>query len=78
MSFFNFIQQQNGVRVLSDFFGEKSPFLVAHITRRSANQLSNGVFFRIFAHIEPDKRNPKFCRKHSGQLGLAHTGRSHK
>ena len=48
---FNFIKQNNRIRVSAHLFTELTALFVAHIARRRTDHTGNTVFFHIFRHI---------------------------
>ena len=73
MRFFNFIEQNDGVRVAPHGFREVAPFFVADVSRRRTDQTRNGVLFHEFTHINTDHgfiRIKEEFRKRLRQFGL--------
>src|ERR1700688_3143603 len=56
MSFFNFIQEDDGVGSAANTLGELAAFFVADIAWRGANQFGDGVLLHEFGHIEAHQR----------------------
>ena len=54
VSFFDFIEQHDGVGAAADRFGELAAFFVADVSRRSADEAAHGVLFHEFAHVDAD------------------------
>ena len=54
--FFNLIEQDDRVRLLSNRVGEHAPFVVADVAWRCANQSSHGVFFHVLGHVQTNQR----------------------
>ena len=57
VSLFDFIQEQNTVRVLADTIGEQAALIKSDISWGRANKSGNRVLFHIFAHIETNEFN---------------------
>src|SRR5437588_8680445 len=55
MGLLDFIQQDDGVRRPAHALGQLTAFFVAHIPRRCADELRNGVFFHKLRHVETDQ-----------------------
>ena len=49
-----FIQEYNGVRVLTNLFGQLAPFVVTHVAWRGTNQSAGTVLLHVLGHIDPD------------------------
>src|SRR5437773_1862974 len=56
MSLLDFIQQDDGVRRPADALGQLTAFFVAHIPRRRADELRDGVLFHELRHVETNQR----------------------
>ena len=54
MRFFNLIEQHDRIRLPANCFGKLAAFLVANVTRRSADQARHSVFLHVFAHVDAD------------------------
>ena len=52
MRLFNLVEQEYAVRRLADGICQQTSILIAHITRRRADELRNGMLLCVFAHIE--------------------------
>ena len=66
MRFFNFVQQNHGVRLLADSVCKLAAFFIADITRRGTDKALDGVLFLIFTHVKAKHRNAKKFRKLAG------------
>ena len=78
MSFLDLIQQQERMRMLSNFLRKNASLLITYIACRSADQLRHGMLLRIFAHIKTQKGNSKLFCKRLCKLCLPHSGGTHK
>ena len=76
MGLFNLVEQQDAVGCLADGVGEQAAVLVAHITRRRADELGDGMFLGIFTHVEAHELDAQFLSQHTGHLGLADARRT--
>ena len=54
--FLDFVEQNQRVRSPPHPLGELAAFLVAHITRRGADQARHGVLLHVFGHVHPHQR----------------------
>src|SRR5271169_4135762 len=74
MRLLDFIQQDDRVRRPADTLRQLPAFFVAHIPRRGADELRNGVFFHELRHIEAYQRllrTEQEFRETAGDFGLA-------
>ena len=55
MGFLDLVQKEDAVGVTADLLCQDAAFLVAHIPGRSSDQLCDGMFFRVLAHVKPQK-----------------------
>ena len=75
MRLFDFIEQQDAMRIFPNRFGQQSALIVADIARRRANQTRHGMLFHVFAHVEARETNAETRRKLLGDFGFAHARR---
>ena len=79
MGFLNLIQQDNGIRLATNLFGQLAAFLIAHISRSGTNHTRYGVFLHILAHIDTyqgiGRAKHIFCQLLC-QMRLTHTSRA--
>lgn len=54
MGFFDFVEQDDGIRAAADFFGELSTFFVTDVTWWSTDQTCDVVAFSVFGHVDAD------------------------
>ena len=54
--FFDFVEQDQRVRLPTHGFGEITTFFVTDIPRRGANQPSHRMFFHELRHVDPNHR----------------------
>src|SRR5664280_1353981 len=54
VSLFDLIEQDHAVWAATHGFGQLAAFLVANVPRRCSDQTADGMFFLVFAHIDPD------------------------
>ncbi len=52
MRFLNLVEQHHRIGLASDRFGQLSPFIIAHISRRRTDQPGSAEFLLILAHID--------------------------
>jgi len=52
----DFVEQDDGIRRPLDALGELAALLVAHVARRRADELGDGVLLHELRHIEADER----------------------
>ncbi len=78
VGFFNFIQQQNTVRVFADTVGEQAALVEADVSGGRANQTGHGMFFHVLAHVITHKFHIQLPGHLSGHFGLADTGGTRK
>src|SRR5208283_4221479 len=76
MRLFDFIEQQDRVRLLADGVGQKSTLVKSYVPRRSPDQPGDRVLFHVFAHVEPQKIDSQNPGKLLGHFGLSHSGRT--
>src|SRR6185295_10510714 len=55
MRFFDFIQQDDGIRIAFHTLRQLPTFLVPDVSRRRTNQLRYGVLFHELRHIEAEQ-----------------------
>src|SRR5450631_4433555 len=55
MSFFYFIEKNNGIWFSTYFFSQLTAFFISYISRRRSYKTRDGEFFHVFTHIDPDK-----------------------
>src|SRR5690606_19280128 len=76
---FNFIQEDDRVRLTPHLFGELSAFFISYIARRGTDKSRYGELLHVFAHVDPDEcifLIEQVRSKYLGKLGLTNTGRS--
>ena len=56
MCFFNFIEQNDRIRLSPYLFGQLSSFIITDISRRRTNHSCNRMLFHKFCHIQPNQR----------------------
>ena len=81
MGFFNLIQKQHRIGTTSHRFRELSALLVPHITRRCADETSNGIPLHELAHVQPNQcllLIEEKRRQRLGEFRLPDTGRAEK
>src|SRR5581483_8536740 len=71
---FNFVEQQNRVRVAVDRVGQQAALIEADVAGRGADQARDGVLLHVFAHVEAQELDAHDFRELFRQLGLAHAG----
>ena len=79
MSFFNLIQQDDGIRLAPHRIGELTALFIAYIARRRSHQTGDRMLFHILRHIKADNgilAAKQGLGKSPGQLCFAHTCRS--
>ena len=76
MGFFNFIEQQDRMRLLGDRFRQQATLVETNVARRRADQAADGVAFHVFRHVETDQLDAEDEGQLLGHLGLADTGRT--
>ena len=74
--FFDFIEQQHGVRLLGDSFRQQTALVVAHIAGRRANQAADRMALHVLRHVEADQVHTQNVGQLLGCLGLAHACRA--
>src|SRR5260370_3860169 len=78
MGLLDFIEQDHRVRRPADTLRQLPAFFVAHVPRRRANQLRDGMLFHDLRHVEANQRllrtKQKF-RQRPGYFGLSDAGR---
>ncbi len=52
----DFVEQDNRIRRTLDALGQLAALLVAHVARRRADELGDGVLLHVLRHIEADER----------------------
>src|SRR5690606_7509720 len=52
MRLFHFVQQDDGIRLATDLFGQIATLFIAHIARRCADQAGHGMLFHEFRHVD--------------------------
>ena len=75
VSLLDLVQEHDRVGTAADRLGESSPFLVADVAGRSADQAGHVVPLAVLAHVDADHRRlavEEELREGPGQLGLAH------
>src|SRR5471032_1340606 len=76
MRFFDFIEQQYGVRLLGDRFGQQAALVETNVARRRADQARHGVTLHVLGHVEADQLDAEDEGQLLGHLGLADAGRT--
>src|SRR5471032_714749 len=76
MRFFDFIEQQHGVRLLGDRFGQQAALVETNVARRRADQARHGVALHVLGHVEADQLDAEDEGQLLGHLGLADAGRT--
>ena len=56
MSFFDFVEQNDGVRTAANLFGELATFFVADVAGRRSDETGDVVFLHVFGHVDADER----------------------
>ncbi len=77
VGFFDFVEEDDAVRVAADGFAELAAFLVADVAGRRADQPGDGVFFHVFAHVEANEGEfvvEQESGEGAGQFGFADAG----
>jgi hypothetical protein len=77
--FFDFVEQDDGVRLAAHGLGELAAFFVAYISRRRAHEPRHVVAFLVFAHVDAGDGFfvvEEHLGEGFGQLGFAHAGRT--
>src|ERR1700688_4330865 len=77
MSFFNFIQEDDGVGSAANALGELAAFFIADIAGRGADQFGDGMLLHEFGHVEAHQRffrAEKKFGKAASYFGFANTG----
>ncbi len=73
----DFVEQNYGIRVTANLFGELAALLVADVAWGRADQARNAVFFHVFGHVDADHQlfvvEKKFGEG-ARQLGFADAG----
>ena len=78
VSFFYLVQQQYGMRIFGDCFGQQSTLVKTDIARRRADQAGHSMALHILRHIETDQLYTQDHRQLPGDLGFANTRRPGK
>src|ERR1700726_1862432 len=81
MRFFDFVEEHDRIWPATDRFGKLAAFLVTDVSRRRADQSRDGVFFHIFAHVDPDHGVlvvEQKLRERAGELGFANASWTEK
>ena len=52
VSLLDLVEQQHTVGMLAHGVGQQASVIITDITRRRTDELGNGVFLNIFAHVE--------------------------
>ena len=81
VSFFDFVKQNNRIRLSADALGELSRLVISHISGRRSDYFSNTVLLHIFRHIKTDKRIDRIkhlFRQNFDKLGFSYACGSHK
>ena len=79
MRLFDFVQQHHAVGLATNGVRQLSALIVAHITRRRADEAGRGVLFHILTHIKAQHRSfvtEELLRQRFRQLGFTHTSGS--
>ncbi len=79
MGLFDFIEEQDAVRLAAHRLGQLSSFFIADIAGRSADQARYGKLLHVFRHIDAHHvvfRVEQSLGQRTGQLGFADPGRS--
>ena len=76
MGFLNLVEQQHGIGRLADGIGQQTTVLVAHIARRRSDELGDGMFLGVFAHVEAYQFDTQFPGQYARHLRLAHARRA--
>jgi hypothetical protein len=56
MGFFDLVEENDSVGLSSHGFSQLTPFFVAHVARRGADQLRHRVGLHKFGHVEAQER----------------------
>ena len=72
MRLLDLVEQQHAVRCLADGVRQQSTVLIAHITRRRADEFGHRVLLRIFTHVEAQQLDAQFLGQHACHLCLTH------
>jgi len=54
VGFFDFVEQDDAVRLAADGFAELAALFVSDVAGRCPDEAGHGVFFHVFAHVESD------------------------
>ena len=74
MRLFDFIEQDNRIRLSAHLFRQLTRFVITDIAGRRTDQTRNGMFLHKLGHIEPDerfRRIEQFFGKELYKLGFA-------
>ena len=55
MRLFDLVEEDHGERPAPDRLRELAPFLIAHVSGRSADQPGHRVLFHVLGHVDPDQ-----------------------
>ena len=81
MRFFDFIEQNDAVRLSADFFRQLTGFVISDVSRRCADDAGNRVFLHEFRHIQADqgfRRVKEIQRQSANQFRFPDAGRTGK
>ena len=74
MGFFDFVEQDDGVRLAPDRLGQLAALVVADVSRRGADQPRDRVLLHVLRHVETDHVRlvvEQACGQRTRQFGLA-------
>ena len=77
MRLFDFIEEDDGIRISSDGFCQLAAFFVAYISRRSSDETGHTVFLHVFGHIDPHDMTfviEQLFSQTLGHFGFTNTG----
>ena len=74
----DFVEEQHGVGLLGDGFGEQAALVEADITRWGPDQPGNGMTLHVFRHVETLQLDAQAVGQLLGDLRLADAGRAGK
>ena len=78
MGFFDFIKQQDRMRLFRDRFSQQTALIKSDITWRRSDQARHCVTLHVLGHIEANQLNTQDEGKLTCNLSLSNTGRPGK
>ncbi len=76
MGFLDFVEQQDGVRMLVHTVGQKATLIEAYIAWRRTNQARDRMALHIFAHVETDQLDCQRMRQLARHFSFANASRA--